>query len=480
MRIKSSKRGLTFSFAENDTFRAGVRYRYIIDVKKSEIVIVPDEKGKYVLSRKGAAHKPLVDLRNTEVKEAISMADHMEIEIKDECIVVHVFKKSVNTEGLSDRELVEMLEKEEEITFEISKESLIEHDTALIDMLTASGFFSEKMRTDLSYVFDVASLFSGAGLLDLPFKKDEAFDIKFAIDFDKQACETYRQNIGDHILCMDMRDLDVKDVPEVDLIIGGVCCQGYSNANRAGNEELDKKKRLLVDDFIRVVKAKKPLMFVIENVPEFITKEKGLYLEKVLTGLSEYHVTYSVINDHEVGGYSTRKRMVLIGSIKEMGKIIIPNVELTTKHTAGDALRKVDSSWFNYADITTPRPDTVKKMSHVRPGHNYKDIPEMAHLDRHSNTYKRLCYDEPSIALVNWRKVNIMPPEGNRILSVAEAAAIMGLDKFFQFYGNLNDKQQQVGNGVTQHIARFVKTIVKNALYKYANEQMKLNLSIAV
>lgn len=480
MRIKSSKRGLTFSFAENDTFRAGVRYRYIIDVKKSEIVIVPDEKGKYVLSRKGATHKPLVDLRNTEVKEAISMADHMEIEIKDDCIVVHVFKKSVNTEGLSDRELVEMLDKGEDITFEISKESLIEHDTALIDMLTTSGFFSEKMRTDLSYVFDVASLFSGAGLLDLPFKKDEAFDMKFAIDFDKQACETYRQNIGDHILCMDMRDLDVKDVPEVDLIIGGVCCQGYSNANRAGNEEQDKKKRLLVDDFIRVVKAKKPLMFVIENVPEFITKEKGLYLEKVLTGLSEYHITYSVINDHEVGGYSTRKRMVLIGSIKEMGKIIIPNVELTTKHTAGDALRKVDSSWFNYEDISESRPDTVRKMSLVRPGHNFKDIPEMAHLDRHSNVYKRLSYDEPSVTITNWRKVCLMPPEGNRILSVAEAAAIMGLDKFFRFYGDLDSRQQQVGNGCTQHFARFVKTIVKNALYKYVNEQTLLGLSVAV
>ncbi len=478
MRIKSSKRGLTFSFEENDTFRAGTRYRYIIDLKASEIIIVPDAEGKYRLSRKGTAHKPLVDLRNAEVREAISMADHMEIEIMKESIVVHIFKKNVNTENLSDRELVSLLDKGEEITFEISKESLVEHDTALIDMLTASGFFSEKINTDLSYVFDVASLFSGAGLLDLPFKKDESFDIKFAIDFDKQACETYRRNIGDHIVCMDMRGLNTDDVPDADLVIGGVCCQGYSNANRAGNDAQDKQKRLLVDDFIRVVKAKKPLMFVIENVPEFITKEKGLYIEKVLTGLSDYNVTYSVINDHEVGGYSTRKRMALVGCIKPMGKIIIPKVELTTKHTAGDALKKVDSTWFNYEDISESRPDTVRKMSYVQPGHNYKDIPEMAHLDRHSNVYKRLSYDEPSVTITNWRKVCLMPPEGNRILSVAEAAAIMGLDKFFCFYGDLDSRQQQVGNGCTQHFARFVKTIVKNALYKYANEQTSLGLSV--
>lgn len=480
MRIKRSKRGLTFSFQENDTFRAGVRYRYIVDLTASEIVIVPDATGKYKLSRKGTAHKPLVDLRNEEIKNAISFADHMEVEIEDDRIIVHIYKKTVNTEGLSDRELVSLLDESEQTTFVISKESLIEHDTALIDMLTASGFFSEKVRTDLSYVFDMASLFSGAGLLDYPFKQDESFDIKFAIDFDEAACKTYKENIGDHIVCMDMRDLDENTVPDVDLVIGGVCCQGYSNSNRAGNEEQDKEKRLLVEDFIRVVQAKKPLMFVIENVPEFITKENGMYLEKVLTGLSDYNVTYSVVNDHELGGYSTRKRMILIGSIKPMGKIIIPNVELTRKHTCGDALKKVDSSWFNFEDISQARPDTIRKMSYVRPGHNFTDIPEMAHLDRHSNVYRRLSYDEPSITITNWRKVNLMPPEGNRILSVAEAAAIMGLDKYFKFYGNLDDRQQQVGNGVTQHIARFVKSIIKNALYKYANEQTSLGLSVAV
>ena len=196
-------------------------------------------------------------------------------------------------------------------------------------------------------------MFSGAGLLDYPFYKDDSFDIKFAVDFDKSACETYKHNIGDHIWCMDIRDLDESFVPDTDLIIGGPCCQGYSNANRAGNTEQDISKRLLIDDYIRMVKAKHPLMFLIENVEQFITKEQGKYLNKVLTELSdEYNITYSVVNDWEVGGYSTRKRMLLIGSVKAMGKVFIPNVELTSKKTVRQALAKVDSSWFNFADIT--------------------------------------------------------------------------------------------------------------------------------
>lgn len=480
MRIKMSKRGLTFSFAANDTFRAGTHYRYIVDNANSEVILIADEKGKYKMSRKGAHAKPLVDLRNEEIKQAMAGSSYMEVEVLDDRIIVHIIKLNANVEGLSDVELIDMLDKSEEVTFSIDKKSLIEHDSALIEMLTASGLFSEKNRSDLSYVFDTVSLFSGAGLLDYPFKKDESFDIKFAVDFDKAACETYSKNIGEHILCMDMRDLDENQVPETDLIIGGPCCQGYSNANRKGNEALDVSKRLLIDDYIRIVRAKKPLMFVIENVRQFITKENGKYLERVFTALSDdYNITYSVVNDLEVGGYSKRERMVLIGSIKAMGKVVIPNVELASTKTVGDALKKVTSDWFNYSDITKASADTQAKMAQVRPGHNYKDIESMKDLDRHSNVYRRLAADEPSVTITNWRKVNLMPPEGNRILSVSEAAAIMGLDKSFKFFGSINDKQQQVGNGVTQAIASFIKSIVKNALYGYVNSNLNVSLNVA-
>ena len=480
MRIKRSNRGLTFSFAENDTFRPGTHYRYIVDNTKSEVILVADPNGKYKMSRKGTNAKPLVDLRNEEIKSAMAGSKYMEVEVKDDTIIVHIIKFEGKVEGLSDVDLVQALDKTEDITFEIDKKSLIEHDSALVDMLTASGIFSEKNRSDLNYVYDVVSLFSGAGLLDYPFKKDESFDIKFAVDFDKAACETYRKNIGDHILCMDMRDLKEEQVPETDVIVGGPCCQGYSNANRAGNEAQDVSKRLLIDDYIRIVRAKKPLMFCIENVPQFITKENGKYLNKVLTSLSDdYNITYSVVNDVEVGGYTKRKRMILIGSIKAMGKVIIPDVVLASTKSTGDALKKVTSEWFNYNDITKASAETQRKMSFVRPGHNYKDIPEMSNLDRHSNVYRRLSADEPAVTITNWRKVNLMPPEGNRILSVSEAAALMGLDKNFKFLGSINDRQQQCGNGVTRAIASFAKSLIKNYLYKYSNEMLGMSLKVA-
>ena len=481
MKIKASNRGLTFSFRETESFRAGARYRYIVDKTNDEVLIIPDESGKYRFSRKGSLNKPLVDLRNEEIKEAMAESRYMEVEILDDKIIVHIIKLNASIEDLSDVEITDLIDKSDKVTFEIDKETLKTDNEALSDMLRASGLFSEKTRKDISYVFDTVSLFSGAGLLDYPFHKDPSFDLKFAIDFDKSACETYRYNIGDHIVCMDIRELDENDVPSADLIIGGPCCQGYSNANRAGNTELDISKRLLIDDFIRIVKSKKqiPLMFVIENVRQFITKEGGKYLQRVLTELGDiYNITYSVVNDNDVGGYSKRERMILIGSIKGMDKIIIPNVELSHKKVCGDALKKVTPDWYHYNDVTNASADTKRKMSYVRPGHNYKDIPEMKDLDRHSSVYRRLAYDEPAITITNWRKTCVMPPEGNRILSVAEAAAIMGVKKNFRFFGSLNDRQQQVGNGVTQAIASFVKNIVKNALYGYVNTRIATAIAV--
>ena len=470
MRIKASKRGLTFSFEAKEKFTVGSRYRYVIDKQKNEIIFVPEPTGKYIVSKKGPNKKPLIDLRNKEVKEIIKNASYIEIKYDEakHCIYAKAYRK-VNTSGKSDIELIELLDTQECDTIEISKEELKKyHNEEIVEMLKIAGFFSSKIRTDISYVFDVASLFSGAGLLDYPFFKDESFNIVFACDIDKSACMTYKENIGDHIMHMDIRDVTSDIIPDIDVAIGGPCCQGYSMANRINQDTIEgKNNRDMISEYIRLVKSKKPKIFVVENVPQFITRDDGYYLNKVLTEFSDYQITYQVVNDVEVGGYTTRKRMILIGS--RIGKIHIPNVNLHTTKTAGMALKKVDSSWPNYNDVTIPKKETQRKMAMVRPGSNYKDIPEMAHLNRHSNVYRRLDENKPSVTITNWRKVCLMPPTGNRILSVSEAAALMGLNKNFKFYGSLNDKQQQVGNGVTQAIATMIKSLVKNALYGYAN-----------
>ena len=76
----------------------------------------------------------------------------------------------------------------------------------------------------------VVSLFSGAGGLDLGFKM-AGHEIIWANDLYGDAVETYRLNIGDHIVCDDIRNVKASDIPDCDIVIGGFPCQGFSVAN---------------------------------------------------------------------------------------------------------------------------------------------------------------------------------------------------------------------------------------------------------
>ena len=66
----------------------------------------------------------------------------------------------------------------------------------------------------------IVSLFSGAGGLDLGFIK-AGHDIIWANDLYKDAVNTYRKNIGNHIILADIQEIDTKDIPDCDIVIGG-------------------------------------------------------------------------------------------------------------------------------------------------------------------------------------------------------------------------------------------------------------------
>jgi DNA (cytosine-5)-methyltransferase 1 len=77
----------------------------------------------------------------------------------------------------------------------------------------------------------VVSLFSGAGGLDLGFKM-AGHDIIWANDLYSDAVDTYKINLGGHIVCKDIFTVDAGEVPDCDIIIGGFPCQGYPDKRK--------------------------------------------------------------------------------------------------------------------------------------------------------------------------------------------------------------------------------------------------------
>lgn len=253
---------------------------------------------------------------------------------------------------------------------------------------------------------------------------------------------------------------------KTDLIIGGPSCKAFSNANR-NLRLLEHPDYFLVKEYIRIVKESNPSVFVVENVPEFVSANDGELLKSVLNELSDYEISVNIVCDAECGGFTKRKRAILIGS--QIGIINLPELKPVSTKTVKDALSKVDSSWFNYNDITKSNSATKLKMSFVKDGGNWEDIPvELRDKGVHSNHYRRLNPDDLAPTLVNFRKVCMMPPTSspnpNRILSVAEASALSGFNKSFRFLGSLSSRQQQVGNGVPYFIGKLIKNTVKRAL----------------
>ncbi|EOP43181.1 DNA cytosine methyltransferase [Bacillus cereus] len=175
------------------------------------------------------------------------------------------------------------------------------------------------------------SLFSGAGGMDLGFKNKE-FNIIWANDFEKDAVITYKNNIGDHIVLGDITTIDSSKIPgkknEVDVVIGGFPCQGFSVANT--KRSMADKRNYLYLELLRVIKEKKPKFFVAENVKGLLSMEKGKIINMIVSDFKKlgYEVEYKLLNAADYGIPQQRERVFIVGN-----RIGINNSDLFPKQT---------------------------------------------------------------------------------------------------------------------------------------------------
>ena len=107
---------------------------------------------------------------------------------------------------------------------------------------------------------NVVSLFSGGGGLDLGFVA-EGYNIIWAIDNNKNATETYKVNIGDHIMCADINQIDICKIPHADVVIGGPPCQSFS---LAGNRNVEDERGQLVWKYIHIIEQVQPKLLCLK------------------------------------------------------------------------------------------------------------------------------------------------------------------------------------------------------------------------
>ena len=326
----------------------------------------------------------------------------------------------------------------------------------------------------------VVSLFSGAGFSDYGLTQAKynryCFRLLQAYDYDAYACQTYAHNLGNHIQQQDLTQLDLATIPQSTIMVVTPSCFGFSNNNRSKNNERKKEQNDLTKLAVQAIKQNPNCqVFIMENAPQLLTHEKGAYLRYIQETLSEFSISYGVLNAADFGAPQVRKRAFLIGS--KIGYIPLPKPKYSVMNyqTVGKALEHLDLTLPNANDFTQSSELVQERMSHIPPGGNIKDIPESIRpKGQLSNAYRRLHPDKPSISIVNYRKSMISPPHANRTLTIREACRLMSIPDHYEILGTLSAKQQQTCNGVVPLVMKAVGEEVLKAFDQY--HQNKKNL----
>jgi len=162
--------------------------------------------------------------------------------------------------------------------------------------------------------YRIASLFSGCGGLDLGFIQN-GFEVVWANDFFKEAVETYKNNIGDHIVYGDITQIPSSEIPDdIDILLGGFPCQGFSVANT--KRSMEDERNFLYKELMRLVKDKQPKYFIGENVKGLLSIQKGQVIEMIVNDFRSlgYDVEFRLLKASDYGVPQNRERVIIIGN----------------------------------------------------------------------------------------------------------------------------------------------------------------------
>ena len=356
--------------------------------------------------------------------------------------------------------------------------------------------------------YRVLDLFSGCGGISEGFSQNKNMEIVGGIDFDKQACTTFKYNFpNSKVICGDMTSIDTKKsgFNDIDIIVGGPPCQGFSAANRHQNCEKDPRNKLFFE-YLRFVKQLKPKVIVLENVKQILTKNNGYAKNKICSILDEigYNVDYRLIDCSDYGVPQKRNRVVFVGIRKDIG---CPDFELLEKQkvkiktTVKDALEDLyglENSSPNDGDdvyvIKKPKTnqylekmhneysiiynhriqyqneEVQKRVSYVPQGGNWRNVPEElfpSHRNnRQSNYLRRLDEKDQSITIDTGHDV-YYHPLFNRVPTVRESARLQSFPDDFLFIGTRSEQLRQVGNAVPPMLAYAISKMVEEVIEKW-------------
>ena len=172
----------------------------------------------------------------------------------------------------------------------------------------------------------MASLFCGCGGMDLGLLggftylgthySSNPFDIVYSVDNDPYCTQIYNANFEHKCTIKDVRDIDIAELPEFDMLIGGFPCQSFSisaqNPPRLGYKD---ERGMLFFEMVKILKERKPRFLIAENVKGLLSANNGQAFPMILKEFRDagYIITYKLLNAWEFGVPQKRERVIIVG-----------------------------------------------------------------------------------------------------------------------------------------------------------------------
>lgn len=314
--------------------------------------------------------------------------------------------------------------------------------------------------------YKTIDLFAGIGGIRRGFESS-GFETVFANDFDKDCAVTYNLNYKTTKLTVDdIHNIDAKKIPKYDVLLGGFPCQAFSIAGYRKGFEDERGRGNLFFEIARIIKETQPRAFLLENVKNLKSHDKGntyKVIEETLTKKLGYYVKPAkIMNSMEYGGVpQSRERIYIVGfkSKEDFDRFEYPEpIPLVNKNIKSILEDKVDQSFYYEGKPLFEKMKDIK----FEEGKVYQWRRVYLRVNK-----KDVCPTLTANMGMGGHNIPIVyDGKGVRKLTPRECARLQGFDDKYKLPENLalSKIYKQMGNSVTVTVIRRVAEAMYKAL----------------